>query len=202
MSKRSSPAGYTPAVDVGPLCAAFVGCFVDRHARWDNGACGSSNGSSAPTFSRQFRASRASIACTTPRAGCSTSARRAISGGGWPSTVRRAGQRNRKRRTLVRSADRIEWQVCASLFSDQSESRSGYPEFPNFWEYPSATDRGSVGHSGGQVRCACARDGNLRRDFRLHRGRVQPPPSASTLHSLSPIAHEKRERSSVGSRKR
>src|SRR5439155_18412789 len=72
-------------------------------------------------------------------------------------TARRT-KKDRKRRTLVRSADRIEWQVCASLFSDQSESRSGYPEFPNFWEYPSATDRGSVGHSGGQVRCACARD--------------------------------------------
>jgi GIY-YIG catalytic domain-containing protein len=32
----------------------------------------------------------------------------------------RRTKKDRKRRTLVRSADRIEWQVCASLFSDQS----------------------------------------------------------------------------------
>jgi len=34
-------------------------------------------------------------------------------------TARRT-KKDRKRRTLVRSADRIEWQACASLFSDQS----------------------------------------------------------------------------------
>ena len=52
-------------------------------------------------------------------------------------TARRT-KKDRKRRTLVRSADRIEWQVCASLFSDQSAwargrcrdtaDRAGVPE--------------------------------------------------------------------------
>src|SRR5919204_158151 len=51
----------------------------DRRARWDNGACGSSTGSSAPIFSRGFRSSPASIACTMPPARCSTSAKREAS---------------------------------------------------------------------------------------------------------------------------
>ena len=67
--------------------------FGDGRARWDNDACGRSTGSSAPTFSSGFRSRPASIDCTMPPARSSMSAKRVISGDGWPSTERPAGSR-------------------------------------------------------------------------------------------------------------
>ena len=161
----------------------FVKCFVDRHARWDNGACGSPNGSSAPTFSRQFRASRASIACTTPRAllyvGKARNLRRRLA---QYRTARRT-KKDRKRRTLVRSADRIEWQVCASLFSDQSAwargrcrdtaDRAGVPEI-----VPHGPLQGAIGRIATHP---CARGRAMRTDERRY------PFAAAGSRSENPV---------------
>jgi GIY-YIG catalytic domain-containing protein len=121
MSKRSSPAGYTPAVDVGPLCAALRQML--------RGSARSLGQWRVPIFERKFGTD---FLATVPRepgiyrmydaagglfyVGKARNLRRRLA----QYRAARRTKKDRKRRTLVRSADRIEWQVCASLFSDQS----------------------------------------------------------------------------------
>ena len=97
-------------------------------------------------------------------------------------TARRT-KKDRKRRTLVRSADRIEWQVCASLFSDQSAwargrcrdtaDRAGVPEI-----VPHGPLQGAIGRIATHP---CARGRAMRTDERRY------PFAAAGSRSENPV---------------
>ncbi len=86
-----------------------------RPGPWDNGACGSSTGSSAPTswpvlpvapgIYRLYDATGALV-----YVGKARNLRRRLAQYRTATRIKK----DRKHRALVRSADRIEWQACAS----------------------------------------------------------------------------------------
>ena len=195
MSKRSSPAGYTPAVDVGPLCAALRQML--------RGLARSLGQWRVRIFERKFGTD---FLATVPRepgiyrmydaAGglfCVGKARNLRRRLAQYRTARRT-KKDRKRRTLVRSADRIEWQVCASLFSDQSAwargrcrdtaDRAGVPQI-----VPHGPLQGAIGRIATHP---CARGRAMRTDERRYpfaaaRSRSENPGVGGSIPSLPTI---------------
>src|SRR5437867_13174404 len=115
MSKRSSPAGYTPAVDVGPLCAALrqmlrgsARSLGQWRVRIFERKFGTDFLAGVPRESGIYRMYDAAGGLLY--VGKARNLRRRLA---QYRTARRT-KKDRKRRVLVRSADRIEWQVCAS----------------------------------------------------------------------------------------
>jgi hypothetical protein len=184
MSKRSSTAGYTPAVDVGPLCAALRQML--------RGSARSLGQWRVRIFERKFGTD---FLATVPRepgiyrmydaagglfyVGKARNLRRRLA---QYHTARRT-KKDRKRRTLVRPADRIEWQVCASLFSDQSAwahgrcrdtaDRAGVPEI-----VPHGPLQGAIGRIATHP---CARGRAVRTDERRY------PFAAAGSRSENPV---------------